>query len=186
MSATLATMAQDDTSVTAIPAHQASRQAHCVTTHPHGHSGSTHAHFDSAHLHAIRPTDKLPELRTATRPKVSAVIPAMNEAANLPHVFGALPEIIDEVILVDGHSHDDTVAVARTLRPDVRVVTQTHRGKGNALACGFAVATGEIIVMLDADGSTDPAEIPAFVAALVAGADLPRARATWTAGVLMI
>ena len=98
----------------------------------------------------------------------------MNEAENLPHVFARLPKIIDEVILVDGHSKDDTVAVARRLRPDVRVVTQTHRGKGNALACGFAVATGDIIVMLDADGSTDPGEIPAFVDALIDGADFAK------------
>jgi len=107
-------------------------------------------------------------------PRVSAVIPAMNEAENLPHVFARLPKIIDEVILVDGHSKDDTVAVARRLRPDVRIVTQTHRGKGNALACGFAVATGDIIVMLDADGSTDPGEIPAFVNALIDGADVAK------------
>jgi glycosyltransferase involved in cell wall biosynthesis len=102
---------------------------------------------------------------------VTAVIPAMNEAKNLPHVLRRLPQIIHEVILVDGHSEDDTVAVARRLRRDVRVVTQTHRGKGNALACGFAASTGDIIVMLDADGSTDPAEIPFFVAALIDGAD---------------
>lgn len=108
------------------------------------------------------------------RPRITAVIPAMNEAQNLPHVLKRLPDMIDELILVDGHSVDDTIAVARALRPDVRVVTQTHRGKGNALACGFAVATGDIIVMLDADGSTDPAEIPAFVAELLEGADFAK------------
>ena len=75
---------------------------------------------------------------------------------------------------MDGHSKDDTVAVARGLRPDVRVVIQTHRGKGNALACGFAMCTGDIIVMLDADGSTDPREIPAFVSALIDGADFAK------------
>ena len=51
---------------------------------------------------------------------------------------------------------------------------QDGRGKGNALACGFAAATGDIIVMLDADGSTDPAEIPLFVAALLAGNDFAK------------
>ena len=70
-------------------------------------------------------------------------------------------------MLVDGHSIDDTVAVARAIRPDVRAsCCRTARGKGNALACGFAAATGDIIVMLDADGSTDPAEIPRFVETL--------------------
>ena len=64
--------------------------------------------------------------------------------------------------------------MARQLRPDVRVITQTRKGKGNALACGFAAATGDIIVMIDADGSTDPAEIPRFVAALTGGADFAK------------
>jgi glycosyltransferase involved in cell wall biosynthesis len=72
-------------------------------------------------------------------------------------------------VLVDGRSIDGTVEVARALRADVRIVMQSGRGKGNALACGFAAATGDIIVMLDADGSTDPAEIPHFVAALQEG-----------------
>jgi hypothetical protein len=104
-------------------------------------------------------------------PRVSAVIPTMNEAANLPDVLSRLPECVDEVIIVDGHSTDDTIAVARAVRPDARVVVQTSRGKGNALACGFAMCSGEIIVMLDADGSTDPLEIPLFVSRLLHGAD---------------
>jgi glycosyltransferase involved in cell wall biosynthesis len=104
-------------------------------------------------------------------PTVSVVIPALNEERNLPHVFAKLPADIAEVILVDGGSVDRTVEVARELRPDVVVVQQTRTGKGNALACGFAACTGDIIVMIDADGSTDPAEIPDFVAQLVAGAD---------------
>jgi hypothetical protein len=106
-----------------------------------------------------------------TSPTVSVVIPALNEERNLPHVFAALPAMVTEVILVDGGSVDRTVEVARELRPDVVVVTQTRTGKGNALACGFAAATGDIIVMIDADGSTDPAEIPLFVRKLVEGAD---------------
>lgn len=103
-------------------------------------------------------------------PCVSVVIPARNEARNLPHVLGALPAGLHEVILVDGHSQDGTVEVARRCLPSIRVVRQTRKGKGNALACGFAAVTGDVVVMLDADGSADPAEIPAFVEALVAGA----------------
>ncbi len=109
-----------------------------------------------------------------TVPKVSVIIPAKNEAANLPHVIPALPDMVSEVVLVDGRSTDDTIAVARSLRPDIIVVPQSYRGKGDALACGFAVATGDIIVMLDADGSTDPAEIPLFVDALIDGADFAK------------
>jgi glycosyltransferase involved in cell wall biosynthesis len=106
--------------------------------------------------------------------RVSVIIPARNEARNLPHVLEALPMGLHEVILVDGHSVDDTIEVARRLRPDVKIVQQTRRGKGNALACGFSALSGDIVVMLDADGSADPSEIPAFVAALADGADFAK------------
>ena len=110
----------------------------------------------------------------AERVTVSVVIPTLNEAANLPHVLTRLPASIDEIVLVDGHSVDDTVDVARAICPEARIVLQEARGKGNALACGFAAATGDIIVMLDADGSTDPAEIPRFVETLLAGNDFAK------------
>jgi glycosyltransferase involved in cell wall biosynthesis len=103
--------------------------------------------------------------------RVSVVIPALNEEKNLPYVFGRLPRGLHQVILVDGNSTDSTVAVARELRPDTQIAVQTGRGKGNALAAGFAVCTGDIVVTLDADGSMDPFEIPRFVAALGQGAD---------------
>jgi glycosyltransferase involved in cell wall biosynthesis len=98
----------------------------------------------------------------------------MNEERNLPHVFADLPADLHEVILVDGLSMDDTVSAARRLRHDIKIVRQTRKGKGNALACGFAAATGDIIVMLDADGSADPAEIPRFVETLRQGADFAK------------
>jgi glycosyltransferase involved in cell wall biosynthesis len=107
-------------------------------------------------------------------PKVTVVIPTLNEARNLPHVFSRLPEGLHEVVVVDGYSVDDTLAVARQLRPDARIVMQNRSGKGNALACGFAAATGDIIAMVDADGSADPAEIPRFVEALLDGADFAK------------
>ena len=107
-------------------------------------------------------------------PRVSVVVPTLNEARNLPYVFSRLPADVHEVIVVDGHSVDDTIAVARQLRPGVRVVQQTRRGKGNALACGFEAATGDVIAMVDADGSADPSEIPKFVHALLSGADFAK------------
>ena len=111
---------------------------------------------------------------TALRaPRVSVVVPTYNEAKNLPHVFALLPDV-HEVIVVDGRSTDGTVQVAQQLRPDVKVVLQTRKGKGNALACGFEAVTGDIVVMLDADGSADPREIPAYVEALVKGADFAK------------
>lgn len=105
------------------------------------------------------------------RPTISVVIPAINEAENLPHVLPLIPHWVDEVLLVDGHSTDGTVATARQLLPGIRIVQQEGCGKGAALRTGFAAATGDIIVMLDADGSTDPAEIPAFIGVLLSGAD---------------
>lgn len=107
----------------------------------------------------------------AIAPTITVVIPAMNEAANLPDVFATLPGWIDEVVLVDGRSEDDTIAVARRLRPDVKVVHQGGVGKGDALAAGFAAASGDIIVAIDGDGSTDGREIVRFVSTLLAGAD---------------
>ncbi len=103
--------------------------------------------------------------------RVSVIIPAMNEAENLPYVLPRIPQWVHEVILVDGHSRDNTIEVARQLYPGIRILMQEGRGKGAALRTGFAAATGDIIVMLDADGSTDPGEIPSYIGPLLAGAD---------------
>ena len=97
---------------------------------------------------------------TPLTPRVSVIIPTLNEAENLPHVFERLPDDLHEVIVVDGRSTDGTVEVAERLRPGVVIVRQEGRGKGDALRGGFAAATGEIIVMLDADGSTDAGGVP--------------------------
>ena len=107
-------------------------------------------------------------------PRVSVVIPALNEARNLPHVLPRIPTWVHEVLLVDGHSVDGTADVARELWPGIRIIAQEGKGKGDALRAGFAAARGDIIVMLDSDGSTDPQEIPAFVGALLAGADFAK------------
>jgi hypothetical protein len=103
-------------------------------------------------------------------PSITVVIPALNEEHNLPLILENLPPV-DEVVVVDGRSSDDTVAVAREVRPDVVVVRQTRSGKGNALVCGFAASTGDIVVTLNADGSADPQELPRFVDALLSGAE---------------
>ena len=110
----------------------------------------------------------------AIMPTVSVVIPAKNEARNLEHVFSTIPPWVDEIVLVDGHSVDDTVAVAQKLKPDIHIVRQEGRGKGDALRIGFEAAKGDIIVMMDADGSTDGREIPRFVVALTTGADFAK------------
>jgi glycosyltransferase involved in cell wall biosynthesis len=110
-------------------------------------------------------------IRPRRLPTVSVVIPTKNEAANLPLVLPRLPDFVTEVIIVDAHSTDGTVEVARSLRPDARILQQKSRGKGEALRIGFEAATGDIIVSIDADGSTRPEEIHSFVEALMGGAD---------------
>ena len=97
---------------------------------------------------------------------VSVVIPAKNEERSLPWVLGRMPDVVDEVILVDGESVDRTAELAQRVRPDIRIVRQPGMGKGDALRAGFAAARGDFIVMIDADGSMDPAEIPACIAEL--------------------
>jgi hypothetical protein len=112
--------------------------------------------------------------RRDRKTKVSVVVPAMNEAQNIGHVLKQLPEGLHEVILVDGNSEDDTIEAAREACPEIRVLVQSGRGKGDAFRTGFAAVTGNLVVMLDADGSADPAEIPRFVEALEAGADFAK------------
>jgi hypothetical protein len=109
--------------------------------------------------------------REQFRPLVSVVIPARNEQENIEWVLERLPSA-HEVILVDGCSTDDTVAVARSARPDIVVRSDHGTGKGDALRVGFNAASGHFVVMLDADGSMDPQEIPLFVDALMDGHDI--------------
>jgi glycosyltransferase involved in cell wall biosynthesis len=93
-----------------------------------------------------------------------------------------LPPIVTEVILVDGHSSDETVAIAQQLLPTIHVIQQTGKGKGDALRTGFAACSGDIIVMLDADGSANPDEIPRFVEALLQGNDFAKGSRFLTGG----
>ncbi|MDX6373540.1 MAG: hypothetical protein QOD98_2528 [Nocardioidaceae bacterium] len=111
--------------------------------------------------------------RNTVAPRISIVIPALNEALNLSAVLPQLPDV-HEVILVDGGSVDGTVRAAQRAMPEIIPVVQSRTGKGNALAAGFARVTGDIVVMFDADGSADPAEITRFVEALKAGADFAK------------
>ena len=105
---------------------------------------------------------------------ISVIIPTRNEAPNLQYVIPHLPDFINEVVLVDGHSTDGTIAEAQRLRPDIRIIEQVGKGKGDAIKAGLACATGDIIVLLDADGSADPLEIPRFVSVLLAGNDFAK------------
>lgn len=115
-----------------------------------------------------------PDRRRTRQTKVSVVMPAMNEERNIGQVLERLPDDLHEVILVDGNSKDKTIEAAEGAYPGIRVLTQAGRGKGDAFRTGFAAVSGNLVVMLDADGSADPAEIPRFVEALEAGADFAK------------
>ncbi|MDD5037921.1 MAG: glycosyltransferase family 2 protein [Dehalococcoidales bacterium] len=104
-------------------------------------------------------------------PKITALICTLNEEGNLPYVLPNIPSWVDEVILVDGHSTDRTVEIARGFKPDMKVLYQPGKGKGDALKYGVHQATGDIIVTLDMDGETPPEEMQRFVEPLVAGYD---------------
>src|SRR5262249_53506804 len=101
----------------------------------------------------------------------SIVVPARNEEETIGDVLEHLRYMTDDLIVVDGHSSDDTVRIARSY--GARVVQDNGRGKGDAVRVGLACAHYPITVFIDADGSHDPGDIPKLVAPIVAGeADL--------------
>jgi glycosyltransferase involved in cell wall biosynthesis len=105
---------------------------------------------------------------------VSLVIPVRNEARNIAWVLEQVEGDVDEIILVDGNSTDATLITALSYRPDIRVVAQEGSGKGSALRSGFLAATGDIIVMMDADGSMAPQEIRHYIHFLANGYDFAK------------
>jgi glycosyltransferase involved in cell wall biosynthesis len=102
---------------------------------------------------------------------LTVLVCTLNEELNLPLVLPKLPDGIDELLIVDGRSTDRTVEVARALRPEARILTQPGRGKGDAIRHGIDHATGDFVVIFDADGSFVPEEISLFVTPLVLGFD---------------
>lgn len=138
----------------------------------HGKSGrqSSESTGTTEHpLHLLHGSDERPS--PITNPTVSLVIPVRNEARNISWVLEQIVDEVTEIILVDGNSTDVTLVTARRCRPDVRVVPQQGAGKGSALRTGFLAASGDIIVMMDADGSMLPSEITHYVHFLSNGYD---------------
>jgi glycosyltransferase involved in cell wall biosynthesis len=121
-----------------------------------------------------RPAQNGSDARQHGRYTISLIIPTLEEAENLKSVLPAIPNIVDELIIVDGGSTDSTLDVVRELRPSAKIIVDTVPGKGNALRRGFEAAVGDILVMMDADGSMDPLDIGIFVASLEAGADVAK------------
>lgn len=102
------------------------------------------------------------------------LICTLNEEKNLPYILPKVPQWVDEILLVDGHSTDNTVEVAKKIRPEIKVLYQLGAGKGDALRYGIKHANSDIIVTLDADNATDPKEMPKFIEPLLAGYDFAK------------
>jgi glycosyltransferase involved in cell wall biosynthesis len=127
-------------------------------------------------LEVVRPGSEEPPSSLVRFPgqdaTISVIIPTLNEERNVAWVLERVPSLVDEIIIVDGRSTDRTIDVALAIRPDAVVIREPRPGKGIALRTAFEAATGDIVVMLDADCSMEPAEIERFVAAIEDGADL--------------
>ena len=117
-------------------------------------------------------------LRTenAPAPRVSVICPCRNEAGNIQHIVDRLPSMGShtELIFVEGHSKDDTLAACRSVaaaapEKDITVLVQQGRGKGDAVRLGFAQAKGDILMILDADISVPPEDLATFYEAIASG-----------------
>jgi len=102
---------------------------------------------------------------------VSVIIPTLNEAGNLPYVLNSVPAWVDEVVVVDGRSTDDTERIARLMHPGVKIVHEMTPGKGAALRAGLRAATSDYLIAIDADGSMDGSRLGDFRDALDQGAE---------------
>jgi SAM-dependent methyltransferase len=112
----------------------------------------------------------------AGAPRVSVICPCRNEAGNIEQLVQRLPPMgaHTELVFVEGHSRDDTLercrrAAARAPEKDIKVLTQEGVGKGDAVRLGFSKATGDVLMILDADLSVAPEDLPQFYGALVSG-----------------
>jgi SAM-dependent methyltransferase len=112
----------------------------------------------------------------APAPRVSVIVPARNEAGNIAQILARTPEMGagTELIFVEGHSRDDTRAVIErelAAHPErrCRLLRQTGTGKGDAVRLGFSHASGDVLMILDADLTVQPEDLPRFYEALVSG-----------------
>ncbi len=112
----------------------------------------------------------------AEQPTVSVIIPARNEAGNIADIFRRTPDMGagTELVFVEGHSRDDTyAAIKREIKghPERRckLLQQSGEGKGDAVRLGFKHASGQILLILDADLTVPPEDLPRFYHALVSG-----------------
>src|ERR1700722_1884981 len=102
---------------------------------------------------------------------VSLIIPTLNEAQSIAMVLRRIPDSVDEIVIVDAQSDDDTLGVVAAVCPRAVRITQHGRGKGDALMQGVMASRGDIIITMDADGSMAPELVPQLVSLLVDGTD---------------
>ncbi len=108
--------------------------------------------------------------------KVSVIVPARNEAGNIANILARTPEIGagTEIVFIEGHSKDDTWdtiqrEVAKHPGRSIQMARQTGVGKGDAVRLGFQMATGDVLMILDADITVPPEDLPRFYDALFLG-----------------
>lgn len=102
--------------------------------------------------------------------KVSVVLPTLNEVGAIKSVLDDMPaDVVDEILVVDGHSTDGTPELVKKL--GYEVIVQEGRGCGDAFTTGVKHATGDVIILMDADGSHNPADIPKLLKCIDEGAD---------------
>jgi glycosyltransferase involved in cell wall biosynthesis len=106
---------------------------------------------------------------------VSIVIPTINEFSNIKEVFPKIPEFVDEIIVVDGCSTDGTVEEIKRYRSGAKIFIEKKLGKGAALRRGFKEASGDLIIMMDADGSNDIKELSLLIDPVLNGYDATKA-----------
>jgi len=130
--------------------------------------------FALTHFLVARPNVRV--LEESTPPKVSVVVPARNEAGNIPKIMERVPKMgrETEIIFVEGGSLDDTfAAIEKTIRENprlpARLIRQKGRGKGDAVRLGFQEAAGDILMILDADLTVPPEDLPRFYEAIAGG-----------------
>ena len=132
--------------------------------------------FTAAGLTHVVVARRRPGANIAPPPRVSVVVPARNEAGNIAAVFNRVPDMGTgtELIFVEGHSTDTTYEtiereIARHRQRPATLLRQRGEGKGDAVREGFARASGDVLMILDADLTVAPEDLPRFYDALVSG-----------------
>ena len=128
--------------------------------------------FALANFMVARPLNKA----VPKNPTVSVVVAARNESGHIPELMARIPEMGGgtEIIFVEGHSTDDTYqviekSIASHPKRNCQLLKQPGKGKGDAVRAGFEIANGDILMILDADITVPPEDLPRFFELMVAG-----------------